>query len=158
VNLEHPASMTHRNLTEEERLNEGITPGLIRLAVGCDGGVSDRSPWTKRRRFLGAAFLDIWRLRENRRLEVRGLARQLLDGQARVDLDRISAGFSRQSSRSGVPRQVVRGGFRTVREAAQMGERIVMQHLVMPWRDFRRRSSRGSSTNSRSASASRMRR
>jgi methionine-gamma-lyase len=34
--IEHPASMTHRNLSDDERLHEGITPGLVRLAVGCE--------------------------------------------------------------------------------------------------------------------------
>jgi len=34
--IEHPASMTHHNVSAEERLHEGITPGLVRLAVGCE--------------------------------------------------------------------------------------------------------------------------
>ncbi|CAN5923232.1 PLP-dependent aspartate aminotransferase family protein [soil metagenome] len=34
--IEHPASMTHHNVSAEERLREGITPGLVRLAVGCE--------------------------------------------------------------------------------------------------------------------------
>jgi O-succinylhomoserine sulfhydrylase len=33
----HPASTTHSKLTEEERLTVGITPGLIRIAVGLEG-------------------------------------------------------------------------------------------------------------------------
>ncbi len=32
----HPASTTHSKLTEEERLNVGITPGLIRISVGLE--------------------------------------------------------------------------------------------------------------------------
>jgi O-succinylhomoserine sulfhydrylase len=32
----HPASTTHSKLTEEERLIVGITPGLIRIAVGLE--------------------------------------------------------------------------------------------------------------------------
>jgi O-succinylhomoserine sulfhydrylase len=32
----HPASTTHSKLTEEERLAVGITPGLIRIAVGLE--------------------------------------------------------------------------------------------------------------------------
>ncbi len=35
--IEHPASMTHVSISEEEQRAEGITPGLIRLAVGCEG-------------------------------------------------------------------------------------------------------------------------
>ncbi len=34
--IEHPASMTHHGLPEEELLATGITPGLVRLAVGCE--------------------------------------------------------------------------------------------------------------------------
>ncbi len=34
--IEHPASMTHRSVPEEERRRQGITPGLVRLAVGCE--------------------------------------------------------------------------------------------------------------------------
>ncbi|HEX9406954.1 MAG TPA: aminotransferase class I/II-fold pyridoxal phosphate-dependent enzyme [Thermoanaerobaculia bacterium] len=34
--IEHPASMTHVSISEEEQRAEGITPGLIRLAVGCE--------------------------------------------------------------------------------------------------------------------------
>jgi O-acetylhomoserine (thiol)-lyase len=33
----HPASTTHSQLTDEERLSAGVTPGLIRLAVGIEG-------------------------------------------------------------------------------------------------------------------------
>lgn len=36
----HPASTTHSKLTDEERAEVGITPGLIRIAVGLEG-VSD---------------------------------------------------------------------------------------------------------------------
>jgi len=32
----HPASTTHSKLTEDERLAVGITPGLIRIAVGLE--------------------------------------------------------------------------------------------------------------------------
>jgi len=32
----HPASTTHSKLTEEERLESGITPGLIRVSVGLE--------------------------------------------------------------------------------------------------------------------------
>lgn len=34
--IEHPASMTHKALTDEERLADGVTPGLVRLSVGCE--------------------------------------------------------------------------------------------------------------------------
>ncbi|MGH9419770.1 MAG: trans-sulfuration enzyme family protein, partial [Thermoanaerobaculia bacterium] len=34
--IEHPASMTHAAVSEEERREEGITPGLVRLSVGCE--------------------------------------------------------------------------------------------------------------------------
>ncbi|HUJ15967.1 MAG TPA: PLP-dependent aspartate aminotransferase family protein [Thermoanaerobaculia bacterium] len=34
--VEHPASMTHASIPQEEQRAEGITPGLIRLAVGCE--------------------------------------------------------------------------------------------------------------------------
>jgi O-acetylhomoserine (thiol)-lyase len=33
----HPASTTHSQLTPEEQLNAGVTPGLVRLAVGIEG-------------------------------------------------------------------------------------------------------------------------
>ncbi len=33
----HPASTTHSQLTDEERLASGVTPGLVRLAVGLEG-------------------------------------------------------------------------------------------------------------------------
>lgn len=32
----HPASTTHSKLNEEERLEAGITPGLIRISVGLE--------------------------------------------------------------------------------------------------------------------------
>jgi O-succinylhomoserine sulfhydrylase len=32
----HPASTTHSKLTEDERLNVGITPGLIRVSTGLE--------------------------------------------------------------------------------------------------------------------------
>ena len=34
--LLHPASTTHRQLTEEQLLNAGISPGLVRLSVGIE--------------------------------------------------------------------------------------------------------------------------
>jgi methionine-gamma-lyase len=34
--IEHPASMTHSKTPVEKQLVEGITPGLVRLAVGCE--------------------------------------------------------------------------------------------------------------------------
>jgi methionine-gamma-lyase len=34
--IEHPASMTHKGVAEEERRAAGVTPGLVRLAVGCE--------------------------------------------------------------------------------------------------------------------------
>ena len=33
----HPASTTHAQLTAEEQLTTGVTPGLVRLAVGIEG-------------------------------------------------------------------------------------------------------------------------
>jgi methionine-gamma-lyase len=35
--IEHPASMTHAVVPEEDRLARGITPGLVRLSVGLEG-------------------------------------------------------------------------------------------------------------------------
>src|SRR5206468_767097 len=34
--IEHPASMTHAALSEADRREQGITPGLVRLSVGCE--------------------------------------------------------------------------------------------------------------------------
>ena len=34
--IEHPASMTHKGAPEEEQIEQGITPGLVRLSVGCE--------------------------------------------------------------------------------------------------------------------------
>lgn len=34
--IEHPASMTHKGVAAEEQRRQGITPGLVRLAVGCE--------------------------------------------------------------------------------------------------------------------------
>jgi methionine-gamma-lyase len=34
--VEHPASMTHSKVSADEQLRQGITPGLVRLAVGCE--------------------------------------------------------------------------------------------------------------------------
>ncbi|MGB2919584.1 MAG: PLP-dependent transferase, partial [Mycobacterium sp.] len=33
----HPASTTHAQLSPEEQLSTGVTPGLVRLAVGIEG-------------------------------------------------------------------------------------------------------------------------
>ena len=33
----HPASTTHSQLNPEEQLTSGVTPGLVRLAVGLEG-------------------------------------------------------------------------------------------------------------------------
>ncbi|PRC42122.1 O-acetyl-L-homoserine sulfhydrolase, partial [Mycobacterium sp. ITM-2017-0098] len=33
----HPASTTHQQLSPEEQLATGVTPGLVRLAVGIEG-------------------------------------------------------------------------------------------------------------------------
>ncbi|WP_280208247.1 PLP-dependent transferase, partial [Nocardia cyriacigeorgica] len=33
----HPASTTHSQLTPDQQLTAGVTPGLIRLAVGIEG-------------------------------------------------------------------------------------------------------------------------
>lgn len=34
--IEHPASMTHKGISEEEQRRQGITAGLVRLAAGCE--------------------------------------------------------------------------------------------------------------------------
>lgn len=34
--IEHPASMTHAAVPETEQRSEGVTPGLVRLSVGCE--------------------------------------------------------------------------------------------------------------------------
>lgn len=34
--IEHPASMTHKGVPPAEQLEQGITPGLVRLSVGCE--------------------------------------------------------------------------------------------------------------------------
>jgi methionine-gamma-lyase len=34
--IEHPASMTHKGVPSEEQRRQGITPGLVRLALGCE--------------------------------------------------------------------------------------------------------------------------
>ncbi len=34
--VSHPSSTTHAKLTEEERLEVGIVPGLIRVSVGLE--------------------------------------------------------------------------------------------------------------------------
>ncbi|HPC82995.1 MAG TPA: aminotransferase class I/II-fold pyridoxal phosphate-dependent enzyme [Thermoanaerobaculaceae bacterium] len=34
--IEHPASMTHKGVSEAEQREQGITAGLVRLAVGCE--------------------------------------------------------------------------------------------------------------------------
>jgi O-acetylhomoserine (thiol)-lyase len=33
----HPASTTHSQLTPEEQLSSGVTPGLVRLSIGIEG-------------------------------------------------------------------------------------------------------------------------
>ena len=33
----HPASTTHQQLSAEEQRSTGVTPGLVRLAVGLEG-------------------------------------------------------------------------------------------------------------------------
>jgi methionine-gamma-lyase len=35
--VQHPASMTHAGMSREHRLEAGITDGLVRLSVGCEG-------------------------------------------------------------------------------------------------------------------------
>ncbi len=35
--IQHPASMTHAAMSRDDRLSAGITDGLVRLAVGCEG-------------------------------------------------------------------------------------------------------------------------
>ena len=35
--IEHPASMTHGGIPEEDRLERGITDSLVRLSVGAEG-------------------------------------------------------------------------------------------------------------------------
>lgn len=35
--VQHPASMTHAGMSRENRLEAGITDGLVRLSVGCEG-------------------------------------------------------------------------------------------------------------------------
>jgi O-acetylhomoserine (thiol)-lyase len=32
----HPASTTHRQMSESEQLNAGVTPGMIRLCIGIE--------------------------------------------------------------------------------------------------------------------------
>jgi methionine-gamma-lyase len=34
--IQHPASMTHAAMGHQDRLDAGITDGLVRLAVGCE--------------------------------------------------------------------------------------------------------------------------
>ena len=33
----HPTTTTHRSMTEEQRLEIGLTPGWVRLSVGLEG-------------------------------------------------------------------------------------------------------------------------
>ncbi len=33
----HPTTTTHRSMTEEERLEIGLTPGWVRISVGLEG-------------------------------------------------------------------------------------------------------------------------
>ncbi len=35
--IQHPASMTHAAMKPADRLAAGITDGLVRLSVGCEG-------------------------------------------------------------------------------------------------------------------------
>lgn len=35
--LIHPASTTHRQLSEEEQASAGVQPGMIRLSIGTEG-------------------------------------------------------------------------------------------------------------------------
>jgi methionine-gamma-lyase len=35
--IQHPATMTHAGVPRPERLEAGITDGLVRLSVGCEG-------------------------------------------------------------------------------------------------------------------------
>jgi len=35
--IQHPASMTHAGVSQEEKEQAGITEDLIRLSVGCEG-------------------------------------------------------------------------------------------------------------------------
>ncbi len=34
--IQHPASMTHSSMDQQDRINAGITDGLVRLSVGCE--------------------------------------------------------------------------------------------------------------------------
>lgn len=34
--IQHPASMTHSGMTQEERRASGLDEGLVRLSVGCE--------------------------------------------------------------------------------------------------------------------------
>jgi len=34
--IEHPASMTHKSVPEDEQRRQGITPGLVRFSAGCE--------------------------------------------------------------------------------------------------------------------------
>lgn len=34
--IEHPASMTHKSIPDDEQRRQGITPGLVRLSAGCE--------------------------------------------------------------------------------------------------------------------------
>ncbi|MEO6487370.1 MAG: PLP-dependent transferase, partial [Thermoanaerobaculia bacterium] len=34
--IEHPASMTHKGISEDEQRRQGITAGLVRLSTGCE--------------------------------------------------------------------------------------------------------------------------
>ena len=36
--ISHPASSSHRGLTETERVNIGISQGFFRISVGCEAG------------------------------------------------------------------------------------------------------------------------
>jgi methionine-gamma-lyase len=34
--IQHPASMTHSAMNKQDKINAGITDGLVRLSVGCE--------------------------------------------------------------------------------------------------------------------------
>ena len=53
----HPASTTHQQLSPEEQLSSGVTPGLVRLAVGLEG--IDDIPADLERGFAAAQGTDV---------------------------------------------------------------------------------------------------
>jgi methionine-gamma-lyase len=34
--IQHPASMTHSSMAKQDRLDAGITDGLVRISIGCE--------------------------------------------------------------------------------------------------------------------------